>query len=124
MAKRKSQLSHDNMVKNVANVLIEKNYLDVRADLREFEKPKEITWKKSGKGHLPDITGRKDRFKVFEVETADSIDDPHTEDQWTLFSRWSKENDAVFWVVVPERSVAAARRRLEELNIQAKVWGV
>ena len=124
MEKRKSQLAHDNMVKYVARVLIEKNYLDVRADLPEFEKPKEITWKKTGKGHFPDITGEKGSFKVFEVETADSIDDQHTEDQWTLFAKWSKENEAMFWVVVPEGSVAAARKRLDELNIQAKLWGV
>ena len=124
MGKRKSQLGHDNMVKYVAGVLIEKNYLDVRADLPEFEKPKEIAWKKTGKGHFPDITGDKGGFKVFEVETADSIDDQHTEDQWTLFAKWSKENEAIFWVVVPEGSVAAARKRLDELNIQAKLWGV
>jgi hypothetical protein len=124
VAKRKSQSRHEEMVKRVANVLIEKEYRDVRVDLPEFEKPKEITWKKTGLGHFPDITGQKGNFKVFEVETDDSISDQHTEDQWTLFSRWSQENDAVFWVVVPQHCVAAARKRLNELNIQAKVWGL
>ena len=124
MAKRRSQSDHDKMVKHVANVLIEKNFRGVKADLPGFEKPAEIKWKKTGKGHVPDVTGLKEQFKLFEVETADSIDDQHTEDQWTLFAKHAKEQNEVFWIVVPERSVAAARRRLGELNIQANVWGV
>ena len=124
MAKRISQLEHDRIVKDIANLLIEKNYSDVKADLPDFEKPAKITWKKSHEGHIPDISGQKEGLKIFEVETSDSIDDQHTKDQWTLFGKHATENDMTFWVVVPQRSVPAANQRLKELDIKANVWGV
>lgn len=112
------------MVKYAADFLIEKKFRNVKAGIPGYPQPEQISWKATGKGHVPDVTGEGDTFNLFEVETVDSIDDQHTEDQWTLFAEYAVEHKAVFWVVVPENSASAARQRLNELKIDAKIWEV
>lgn len=124
MANRTSQAKHDKMLKYVVDHLVERQYTEVKADLPGFEKPAEITWKKTGKGHVPDVIGRKDDLRIFEVETADTINDEHTKDQWTLFGKHAKENSMTFWIVVPSNCVEAARQKIQDLNIEAKIWGI
>jgi len=124
MAKRQSQTHHDWMVQYTANFLVNKSYRNIKADLPGFDTPVKITWKSTGNGHIPDVTADGQQFNLFEVETADSIDDQHTADQWTLFARYAKEHQAVFWVVIPSGYASSANRRLSELGIKASVWEV
>ena len=124
MVKRKSQSDHDRIVRYVADFLVTKNYSAVRADIPGFDQPMRITWTNTGQGHIPDVTAQGQQFNLFEVETADSIDDPHTRDQWSLFATYAGGHNAVFWVVVPNGSGVAARRRLTQLGIAGKVWEV
>ena len=119
MAKRRSQSDHDRMVKAVADHLANEGCRNVMADVRRYDRPTKIVWKRSNRGHIPDL--RADGI-IVEVETADSIDDAHTSDQWTLFAAYAEEHDQVFVVVVPEGSSAAAKRRLRELGVTAEVW--
>ena len=121
MVKRRSQLEHDEMVQTVAEHLESERFTEVKADLPDYDRPDKIVWKNTGSGHIPDVTA--DGLLV-EVETADSIDDAHTEDQWTLFGAHAEQHNKTFVVVVPRGSRSAAQRRLRELGITAKVWTV
>ena len=122
MAKRKSQTDHDNMVKSLADHLIAHNYSNVKAAINGYDYPSKITWRSTGQGHFPDATARDTQSQIFEVETEDSINDSHTEDQWKLFAAHANNTGGVFTVVVPHGCSQAAQVRLNQLNLRAKVW--
>jgi len=124
MAKRKSQSEHDEIVKKVAEALIESGYKDVKADIDNYDTPAEIVWEKTNKGHIPDVRGKKDKEVIVEVETDDSINDDHTAGQWKLFSAYASQHDAEFMISVPEGSKEKAEKRLTELNISVSVLEV
>lgn len=124
MARRGSQSDHDKMVEYVAKYLEDKGFRDIKADISGFDSPNEITWPATGKGHIPDVTAKGTKFHIFEVETEDSIDDQHTEDQWKLFATFAKEYAGRFLVVVPNGSGILAKKRLNELGLTAEVWEV
>jgi len=56
MASRKSQSDHDSMVKKGTIWLKDNSYSDIKADVTGYISPTKITWKSTGKGHIPDIT--------------------------------------------------------------------
>ncbi len=125
MANRSSQIEHDRMVEYVAKILVGKGYKDVRADLQGFKQPRRIIWESSGEGYLPDVTARSDDdFRIFEVETKDSINDEHTADQWKLFASYADVNKAMFYVVFPKGSVDDVKNRLKELGLEAYLMEV
>ncbi len=124
MGKRSSQAEHDRMVGHVAKLLEGKGHKNVRADIDGFEKPRRIVWESSGEGYLPDITSQDEEFRIFEVETRDSIHDEHTEDQWKLFSSFAKAQDAMFYVVFPKGAVDEVKARLNELGLEAYLMEV
>lgn len=125
MVKRSSQTSHDTMVRSVANHLKGEGHSNIKADLPEYDKPELIYWENTQRGHIPDITSTKNQKYLVEVETDDSINDSHTEDQWKLFSANAKEHSKMFIVVVPKASEAQARQRARELGISVDaVWTV
>lgn len=110
------------MVAAAARHLVAKGFRDVKADVSGVPQPTKIVWSGTGRGHIPDVTGLGSEFNLFEVETADSINDEHTADQWGLFSAYAAQHGAVFWVVVPVGSENAAHQRLKDLSLTAKVW--
>ena len=122
--KRFSQQNHDAMVLNAARFLTSKGYRNVKADLPGATAPDRIFWKSTNSGHTPDITAENGRLMIVEVETSDSISDAHTEDQWKLFSAFVNQHGGEFWVAVPKGSENAAQIRLNNLNLNAKVWAV
>lgn len=124
MAKRNSQKQHDDLVAYAVRYLQEKNFRNLKADILGYEQPGKISWEKTGKGHIPDLSGSNDEFNIFEVETADSINDIHTKEQWKLFAAYASQHDAIFWVVVPDGYSEVANQRLQELDIKAKVWSI
>jgi len=124
MLKRSSQTEHDNKVKALADHLIAHNYSNVRADVKGYVCPEKITWKATGSGYIPDATATAGRPQIFEVETEDSINDRHTEDQWTLFAAHAKNTGGAFTVVVPYGCLKIAKARLHQLNLEAEVWEV
>lgn len=110
------------MVSNCAKWLNENGHFDVRADLVEYASiPGEINWTGNSEGHIPDITTNS---KIFEIETADSISDDHTADQWALFAAYAEQTKKEFWVVVPMGNLTKAEERLKGLRISAKIWEV
>lgn len=119
-----SQAFHDKMIKLLADSLIGKKFRDVRADHPDFpEKPAPIAVNGSAFCRVPDVTALGIQMVLFEVETDETINDPHTREQWELFSSYAHQNGAEFWVVVPKASMEDADRRLVELGLAAKVMG-
>lgn len=124
MAARKSQAEHDRMVAAVARILLGKGYQDVRADIPGHTLPRRIVWQSTGEGFRPDVTALRDGLRMFEVETADSISDAHTEPQWTLFSSYARHNNALFYIVFPSGSLEAVTQRLQDLRLEALLMEV
>ena len=116
------QADHDRLVAEAAHVLTGKQFRNLKADIPGYPVPEPITRTPTRPDQIPDVTAHGTRFTIFEVETADSIDDPHTTDQWTLFATYADRQGADFLVVVPKGSARAAGGRLAELKIHAKVW--
>lgn len=121
---RQSQQFHDKMIKHLADSLIGKKFRDVRADHPDFsDKPAPISLDSFPTFHIPDVTAMGLQLVLFEVETDDTIHDPHTSEQWDLFASYAHINRAEFWIVVPKASMDDAQTRLNNLGLQAKVMG-
>jgi hypothetical protein len=127
MAERtpESQLCHDNLIKQLANSLISRKFRNVRADHPDFpEKPCRISMAHLSHGEVPDVTAIGIQQVLFEVETDDSIYDPHIDEQWRLFATYADKNSAEFWVVVPKAKKFEAQERMMHLGLDAKVMGL
>jgi len=125
MAKRINQTEHNSMVKSVVNHVRADGHSNIKADLEGYDKPELIYWERTKKGYYPDVTSTKSQNYMFEVETDDSINDLHTEDQWKLFSANARANSKKFIVVVPKGSEQQAWQRVRELGIFVdNVWTV
>ncbi len=121
---QQSQAFHDKMIRQLADSLIGKKFRDVRADLPGFPaKPAPIAMTERASCHVPDVTAMGIQMVLFEVETDETINDPHTREQWESFAAYALRNGAEFWVVVPKASMDDARSRLATLGLQAKVMG-
>ncbi len=119
-----SQAFHDKMIKLLADSLINKKFRDVRADHPDFrDKPAPIVLDASVKFHIPDVTAIGIQMVLFEVETDETINDPHTGEQWGSFASYASLNSAEFWIVVPKASMEDAEGRLAKLGLNAKVMG-
>ena len=120
-----SQAIHDEMVKQLADRLISKNFRDVKADHPDFtEKPARISLDRYPSCQTPDVTATGIQPVLFEVETDDTIYDPHTKDQWELFASHAERHMADFWIVVPKARTGKARDRVSTLGLKAKVMGI
>ncbi len=131
MPKRKSEFEHSAILEMLGTSLYARtrnpdmeDLTDIEVDLDGFHRPSEITGPDSKEGDVPDATARGEKLYIFEVETADSIKDEHTERQWTLFSNYAKENNGIFYVAVPPQSVWDARLRLKELSLEGTAISV
>ena len=122
MVLRNNQSEHDNMVLEIVLHLNKHGYADIKADVSGYDTPDKITWKSTGEGHVPDITADKyDIKRIFEIETEDTIDDPHTEDQWQLFATHAKKIGGLFIVVVPEGYKSEVIEQFVILDIECEV---
>lgn len=81
MPKRASQAEHDSMVEFLADALYGRNLKDITADIPGYKRPHMITLPSYKSGYTPDVTASDgDQLFIYEIETADSINDPHTEE--------------------------------------------
>lgn len=98
---------------------------NVKADIEGYMKPEMIVAGMAGGGFTPDVTSTNGKEFIFEVETSDSIDEPHTEAQWRSFSANSAEYKKNFVIVVPKGADKKARLRADALGIAINdVWTV
>jgi len=91
---------------------------DIRAHAAGYDTPDEVQGLLEN--FIPDVTAE---GLIAEVETADTIDISHTTSQWRAFADHAAKNKLEFWVVVRKDSVSAAKKRLNELGIDAEVHG-
>jgi hypothetical protein len=125
MANRDDQTTHDSMVKYVANHVSRQGHSNIRADIAGYTTPDLIYWGNSRHGHVPDVTSCDGSKYIIEVETADSIADAHTVDQWRLFSSNAAQHAKKFIVVVPEGYHEQAWKRALQLSVKLEdVWVV
>jgi hypothetical protein len=122
MAVRASKLAHMLMIRSLVLDLKKKGYKNIKADLNGLSKPEGV------EGHnwdeeefIPDVTGDGSEHNVFEVETADTIYDDHTGEQWKTFADYAEKRNGRFWVVVPKGTADDAKWRLSRLKVSAKV---
>jgi len=100
-------------------------HTNVKADIEGYMQPEPITGDPAGIRHIPDVTSTNGRDFIFEVETTDSIDEPHTAAKWHLFADDSQKHEKRFIVVVPQGADMQARRRAQELGIAVNdIWTV
>lgn len=110
------------MIEFLADGLYGRELADIRADIPGYKRPDMITWPGTDKGLVPDVTAYEGtKFNIYEVETVDSINDPHTEEEWRLFAEYAALNNGAFFVVVPPMEMQNAKKRLKELNLEALV---
>lgn len=121
MAKRFFQSEHDSMVANVAAQLRQIGRTNIRADLSGFPQPEKIIWSSTGSGHIPDVTSWSGQLEIFEIETADSISDSHTQDQWRLFDAYAKQHGARFTVVIPKGNGYKARQQAAVIGVAPQI---
>lgn len=115
----KTQSQHDQIVQTVVSHLAQNGYRNIRAALPGLSQPALL--KGTKRDHIPDVTAD---GVIVEVETGDTIDDPHTASQWSLFSDYAVTHRQSFWVVVPNDAMAAAESRLQALGLIGQVYGV
>jgi hypothetical protein len=100
-------------------------HTNVKADIEGYTQPEPITGGKAGVRHIPDVTSTSGSDFIFEVETADSIDEPQTAAKWHVIAADSQKHEKRFIVVVPQGSDMLARRRARELGVAVNdVWTV
>ena len=125
MTERQSQPSHDRMIRSIVDQVSGEGHSHIKADISGYEKPEVIYQENTETGYRPDVTSTKYTKYVFEVETEDSINDPHTADQWRAFSYDAQMHSGAFIVVVPEGYAQIARARADQLGIALNdVWTV
>lgn len=125
MAKRRDQSKHDSMVKSVAEHVSTNGHKNIKADIAGYNAPDLIYWENTKKGHIPDVTSSSDTNYIFEIETDDSINDSHTEDQWKLFSANAQQHSKKFIVVVPKGFESQAWARAKQIGVTVQdVWTV
>lgn len=125
MAARLHQEDHETMVRSLAIHLKKLGHSDIKVDLFGNKVPEQVRWGANKAGYIPDVTSTKDKNYVFEVETDDSINEEHTEDEWKLFAAYAKKESRQFIVVVPKGSEQKAWKRAEALGIDLdNVWAV
>lgn len=125
MTKRREQPKHDKMVKAVVDIVLKNDHTDVKADIKGYDRPKLICGEGLKEVRIPDVTSTNDTHYIFEVETEDSIDHSHTEDQWRVFSAHALQCSKKFIVVVPKDCENKAWARAKQLRITLDdVWPV
>lgn len=117
MNHRDDQGIHDIIVHNRVLLFEGYEYTDIKADIEGYPPPEEIEFE--GRNYIPDVTcnDKNGVFIILEVETAESIDDDHTQNQWRCFENETARSGGEFHIAVPEGSLDAVIARLRELDL-------
>jgi hypothetical protein len=113
------------MVKTLVEHLRTKGFTSIKADIPDFVQPAKITWKATGKGHIPDVSALLSGVEhIFEVEEADGLRLQHTADQFKLFGAYARQMNARFVVLVPGTTREAAQIVLRSAGATAEIWTI
>ena len=120
---KKAASLRDGMLKYVIRILQEKKHKDIRAIAPDFTMPKRVVRESSGEGYIPEVTAVKNgQFRLFALETKETLELNETEKRWELFSSYAKQDHALFYVVFPAGMEAKVKAKLKDLNIEARLW--
>ncbi len=93
----------------------------ITTHLDGYENPAKIVWKKSQIGHIPDILAEnKNTLFIFEVpENYNQL--KQQLDRWRLFTAFTKQKNAQFYIVVKHNQEDYIKKFLNENGIAADV---
>ncbi|MBC8247657.1 MAG: hypothetical protein H8E81_08725 [Deltaproteobacteria bacterium] len=113
----------DRMIKYVVDILAEKNNEKIHATIPGFDSPQRVIRKSTGETYIPEVTSVKiKQFRIFAVETKETLEQGEPAERWKLFSEFAKQNHALFYIVFPTGQVAIVKNKLEDFNIEANLW--
>ena len=122
----KSKLSsspHDRITKYVTRILTEKNHKNISAVISGFSMPQRVVKKSTGEWYIPEVTSVKNgQFRLYAIETKETIREEETEKRWKLFSEYAKQNQSILYIVFPPGLVLQIKQKLERLNIDAHLF--
>ena len=62
MLQRKDKTRNDYILNSFTEVLRSKKYINIKADIEDFERPQKLYWENSEIGYTPDITAIYDKI--------------------------------------------------------------
>ena len=115
----------DRTIKYVVEILAEKNNKKIRATIPGYDSPQRVIRKSTNESYIPEVTAFKNnQFRIFAVETKDSLEHGEPEGRWKLFAEFAKQNDALFYIVFSAGLVAIVKGRLKASNVEANLWQI
>ena len=113
----------DRIIKYVVDILSEKKNEKIRATIPGYDSPQRVIRKSTNETYIPEVTAVKNnQFRIFAVETKETLEKREPEGRWKLFAEFAKQNDALFYIVFSAGQVAIVKNKLEEFNIEANLW--
>lgn len=113
----------DPIISYVIRILQEKNHINIRAVIADFSMPKKVIRESTGEGYVPEVTAVKNgQFRIFSVETKETIHQEETANRWRLFADCAKQNSAQFYVVFPPGLVIEVKNKLKAFQVEARLW--
>ena len=114
---------HDLIVLSLVEVLKKDKFTNIKADLPNHERPKEIFLNDYLPNYIPDVTADEDDSSyIFKVETANSLSEEHSHKQWITFYTFAELTKSTFVLVIPIGKEDEARDLLSKKNILAEIW--
>ena len=116
--------SHEDIVKHVAQVLSDRGFSDICANLPGSKVPPRVTRADKRQVCVPDLAARGNKLMLMEVETTSTLAESGPAERWPLLSQYASRNNAEFIVIVPEPVVQSATDKTRQLRVTAQVIGV
>lgn len=111
------------MVAYVIRILKEKQHEDIRAVIPDYKMPPKVVREATGEGYVPEVTAHKNgQFRLFAVESKDSLQAEDAERRWRLFESYALQNRGLFFLVFPARVVTQVNKRIEETGLDVRLW--
>jgi Holliday junction resolvase len=111
-----SHEEHDNMVRQIAKLHQDNNF-DVQVAI-DGQRPDSTP-----DNFIPDVIAKREPFfLVYEVETSDTWDTAHSQQQWESFAKYAKNHSGTFYIVVPNNLKSDVESRLSQLAEDNKIF--
>jgi len=120
---KRAKSTRERIIAYVIQVLQEKEHEDIRAVFPDFEHPQRVVRESTGEWYLPEVTASKlGQFRIFAVETPETLRADTTDLRWRLFSDFARQNNALFYIVFSAGLVLQIKEKLRGLQIDARLW--
>lgn len=110
------------LIRKIVNTIVSpRGFKNIKANLKEYEKPARLNLERDDEVFIPDITGtlngRKSYFEI--AQKTEKVRPMVT--KWQLLSRLATLKRGKFFLVVPNGHYAFTNRLLKKYPIEAKV---